>query len=471
MRLFIPFSMAVLLFAAIGSPMFTLAQEVFQYSSSLADTAAKPKLLQLTTRKFEADKNNLSGTYKKELEKEYAERFNYIRKLYDQQELMLDGEAKAYLDQLSESILQHNPELAALQPRILFSRNYIPNAASYGEGTILFHAGLFSRLKNESQAAFVLCHELAHYYLDHSNKRIAQYVNTVNSKEFQQQLKEIQKSAYMKNRAVNELAQSVSYKNRRHGRYNESEADSMALEFLRRTNFDIRESLTALALLDSIDGHKHPGLSVKEVFNFPQYPFRERWIRQASKSLGEAMLEAGAGTAKDSAAADSLKTHPDCSKRIADLTSRANAYHTPEKQLFLVNRTTFEKLGRRFDYDIIDYCFFSKETGRALFYALQLYRKEINNPYLATMIGKCLNQLYDARLEHVMSKHADAPHPEMEREYAEFLRFLQNLSLTDIASLNYFFLQRESSKYSGCKDFQEAMAKATAHFKTQSSNN
>lgn len=471
MRLLIPCPIAVLLYAAVFLPVCIRAQEVFQYNSSLADTAAKAQLFLLTTRKFEADKNSLSGTYKKELEKEYAERFNYIRKLYDQQELMLDGEAKTYLDQLSASILQHNPELALLQPRILFSRNYVPNAASYGEGTILFHAGLFSRLKNESQAAFVLCHELAHYYLDHSNKRIAQYVNTVNSKAFQQQLKEIQKSEYMKNRAVNELAQSVSYKNRRHGRYNESEADSLALEFLRKTNFDIRESLTALALLDSIDGHKHPGLSVKEVFNFPEYPFKERWIRQPSRSLGEAMLQAGAGTPKDSAAADSLKTHPDCSKRIADLTASVKAYHTQEKQLFVVSRTMFEKLGRRFDYDIIDYCFFSKETGRALFYALQLYRKEYNSPYLATMIGKCFNQLYDARVEHVMSKHADAPHPEMEQEYAEFLRFLQNLSLTDIASLNYYFMQRESSRFRHYKDFQEATARAAANFKAQSSSN
>jgi Peptidase family M48 len=471
MRLFIPYSIQILLLAAVCFSYSAFAQDTFQYTSSSGDTASKARLLQLATRKFESDKNALSGTYKKELEKEYTERFHYIRKIYEQQELILDQEAKGYLAQLSGIILQHNPELAALQPRILFSRNYVPNAASYGEGTILFHAGLFNRLNNESQVAFVLCHELAHYYLDHSNKRIGQYVHTVNSKEFQQKLKDIQKSEYLKNRSVNELAQAVSYKNRRHGRYNESEADSLALEFLRKTNFEVRESLTVLALLDSIDGHKHPGLSVKEVFNFPQYPFRDRWVKQSSRSLGEAMLQAGTGTSKDTATADSMKTHPDCRQRIEALAPRVNAFDTRERQLFLVNRAAFEKLVRRFDYDVIDYCFLNKETGRALFYALQLYKKDAHSPYLAAIIGKCMNELYTARLEHVMSKHADAPHPDMDPEYAEFLRFLQNLSLADMASINYYFLQRESPKHQTYPAFREAMEKASANFKTQSSTN
>jgi predicted SprT family Zn-dependent metalloprotease len=87
-----------------------------------------------------------------------------------------------------------------------------------GEGTIFFNIGLFHRLQNESQAAFILCHELAHYYLNHSNDNIHQYVNTIYSDDFQQKLKSIQKLSYEKNKQLDALAKNLLFRNRRHGR-------------------------------------------------------------------------------------------------------------------------------------------------------------------------------------------------------------------------------------------------------------
>lgn len=48
---------------------------------------------------------------------------------------------------------------------------------------ILLNMGLFYRLANESQAAFVICHQLAHLYLAHSERSINNYVQKIHSPE------------------------------------------------------------------------------------------------------------------------------------------------------------------------------------------------------------------------------------------------------------------------------------------------
>ena len=73
---------------------------------------------------------------------------------------------RLYVDKLAEEILKNT--FLRRRPAHTFSRSYVPNASSMGEGTIFFHIGSVHRLQTKARQ---LCsgHELAHYYLNHTN--------------------------------------------------------------------------------------------------------------------------------------------------------------------------------------------------------------------------------------------------------------------------------------------------------------
>ncbi len=87
------------------------------------------------------------------------------------------------MDALVAEIVKANPLLQKQNFNCYFSRSGVPNAVYIGEGIILFNMGLFKRLDNESQAVFILCHEIAHFYLQHGENSIRRYVAAINSQE------------------------------------------------------------------------------------------------------------------------------------------------------------------------------------------------------------------------------------------------------------------------------------------------
>ena len=135
---------------------------------------------------------------------------------------------------------------------------------------------------------------LAHDYLRHSENSIRTYVTTINSDEVQKELRHIKSSAFNKRTSLEKLVRNLTFDNRHHSRDHESQADSMVVEFLRNTSFNINESLTTLALLDLIDTDNiNMEACLKSMFDAPAYPFQKRWLaRQTGLLGGHATLQA-----------------------------------------------------------------------------------------------------------------------------------------------------------------------------------
>src|SRR5579871_1026341 len=282
------------------------------------DSLKHKTLLDSITQKYKKDISGVSGPNSKYIIELYKERYENIKTIFDEDGIITNPEANDYLQSVVKIVYSYNLSLKSLNSRVLFSKAFWPNASSMGEGTILFNIGLFYKLENESQAAFVICHELAHLYLNQSNKAIEQYVNTIYSDEFQKELRTIQRSAYQKRQQLESLAKNFTFKDRRHSREHESEADSLAIEWLKNTPYDLNEALSCLTLLDSVDKDKYnEELRLEKYFNFPDYPFQAKWTRA---SVGLSAM-ANSSHEEDKKEADSLKTHPDCKVRVAKLES------------------------------------------------------------------------------------------------------------------------------------------------------
>jgi hypothetical protein len=435
----------------------------FTYAQ-VGNTAIKDdeKLLQFYQSKilqqYLSDSAAYKGEHKKYFVKIYRERYDYLLEMFTGKEIITAPEEHNYLQELVLEILKSNPALSALNPRILFTRAYWPNAASTGEGTIVFNIGLFSRLQNEAQVAFVLCHELAHLYLNHSNKKIDQYVNTVYSDEFQKELKKIKKMQYEQNKRLTALEKNIAFKSRRHSRDSESEADSMALEFLKPTRFDKKEAVQLLALLDSIDKENFNALQeLPKLFNFSTFPFKSNWIKketgffggQVSQELSEKEM-------------DSLKTHPACKQRISQLQPKTEALTKASK--FVVSEQKFTELKSRFRYEIIAHLFHKKNISRSLFYALELLEEKPKDIFLITTIGNCLNLLYAHQKEHTLGTIADLPSPYADKNYNSLLHFIQELKLSDVAAISYKFMEQYEGEFTGEEPFAAVLKKSKENF-------
>lgn len=391
--------------------------------------------------KFEKKYRDFISTLPSENKKDYAEIYQHswenVKEKFNKREIYTSTSAQQYLDALVSEIKNSNPSLQPLSFDCFFSRSGVPNASYIGEGVILFNMGLFTKLRNESQAAFVICHEISHFYLKHNDSRITKYITLLNSDAVQKELYKIKNSEYKKRQELDKLLEGLSFSTMRHSRDHEGQADSMALVFMRHTRFDVNESLTALALLDSIDADNiEMGDCLQKAFDSKEYAFRKKWLQKEEGLLGgHAQLET------DNSLEDSLKTHPDCLLRVKMLEPEVKRIQNRGKQN-INNHATFEELKKVFNYEIIEYAFTSGNYTRSLFYTMKFLQSNSSDPYLIMQAGKIFNGFYTGQKTHTLGKLIDLPSPFFSNGYNQLLQFVQNLYLKDFSQISYYFLKQ-----------------------------
>ncbi|MEP6927143.1 MAG: M48 family metallopeptidase [Ginsengibacter sp.] len=387
---------------------------------------------------YKDELSSLPKENKKDFEEVYKLRWENVKEVFDKKEIYTSAQAQQYLNALVAEIVKANPLLQNQNFNCYFSRSGVPNAGYIGEGIILFNMGLFKRLDNESQAAFILCHEISHFYLQHSEKSIRRYVAAINSQEMQTELRKIKNAEYGKRQQVDDLLKGLTFNIRRHGRDHESEADSMAIEFLHNTRYDVSEALTTLALLDSIDiDTLHIGGCLQKMFDAKDYPFQKRWLAKE-----EGLLGGHAQLKKDEPLADSLKTHPDCKLRIKFLEPMVSRYCSSTSSKNVVNNSKMIELKNIFSYEIAEFAYTSENYTKSLYYTLELSQGKTADPYLVAQVGKIFNSFYAAQKIHKLGKLIDLPSPYYPGNYNLLLQFVQNLYLENFASISYHFLKQ-----------------------------
>jgi Zn-dependent protease with chaperone function len=416
--------------------LFVTVTEAQVFSPAVEDSVMLVRLLEKYQQQYQVQISQLPSQYKKDLTDIYQKRWKNIQQKFDKKELYTDVAAQDYLNKLVAVIRLGNPTMRT-DFSCYFSRSAVPNAEYIGEGIILFNMGLFERLDNEGQAAFVLCHEMAHFLLHHSENSMQRYVETINSEEVQVSLHKIKGSDYHKREQLQSLVKGLTFDSRRHSRDHEAQADSLAVQLMRNTRYGVNCALTALAILDNIDKDSlNIGSVLPAMFNAPEYPFRKKWLMHDEGLLG--------GHAKIGLEemADSLKTHPDCEKRILLLEKLMKGWTQSAASRFVVDSIIFVSQKNQFRYETIEYAYISENYSESLFLALDLLQTKPQDIYLITQVGKLLNGIYAAQKSHILSKVTNLPSPGYPANYNLLLQFIQNLYLEDIASINYYYLKQ-----------------------------
>ena len=416
------------------------------YSFQKDDTILRKKYGEESIKKKEAFLTSITKDYREDYKKIYEEQFKEISTLWKSTRPVTSPEASSYILSVAKKIISANEELKQTDARIIFSRDWWPNAFSTGEGTIAVNAGLMIYLDNEAELAFVLSHELAHYYLQHMPKAIKKYVETINSETLKKELKRLSKEQYRVNQQFEDLTKSLIFDSRRHNRDNEAEADMQAFNFMKKTGYDCNAIKTTLQLLDNIDDSSlFKPLQLEDVFNFNEYSFKTRWVQKES-SLFSQLDENDSPLSQRE---DSLKTHPDCSKRISFLADSLQRINTPGKK-FLVDENVFNKLKKDFLVEIAEQCYNTDNLSRNLYYSLLLLQARQDTPMAVYSVARCLNQLYEDQKNHKLGLKIDVENKKYSADYNLLLRMLGRLHLDEIASLNLYFCKLH---YQQMKDY------------------
>lgn len=423
-------------FACMAIFNSTIGQNII-FTPTPDDVALLKNLSINVEKNYQQTLSGLPSKNKKEYGEIYKLRWENINEKFEEKEIYTSPRAQAYLDSIVTEIVASNPKLKGKDFNCFFSKSGVPNASYLGEGVIIFQMGLFEKLENESQVAFVLCHELAHFYLRHIENSINKYVSTMTSDEVQRELKEIQRATYNKRAPLEKLLKGLTFNSRRHSRDHESEADSLALIFLSNTRFDANEAISTLAILDKIDIDTFKvAVCLTKTLNSPGYPFKDKWLKKEEGLLGgHAIIK------EEDNIEDSLKTHPDCKARITKLQSALKSMPTHTNKN-VISKTTFDELRNLFRYEVVQYAFSDGDYTKSLYYTLELLQAHPSDPYLVSQVGNILNACYKAQKAHKLSKFIALPNPGYGSNYNLLLQFIQNLYLEDYAAISYHYLQQ-----------------------------
>jgi hypothetical protein len=384
--------------------------------------------------------------YNKEFKAFYEARGKKIIDELDHGVYLYDPAIYKYVDQIFRHIKDRNPILKDLKTRFFITCQPWPNASSLGEGTFLINIGLFSKIENEAQLAFILGHEMAHYYLKHADKSLMQHFTTINSKEFKDKVKSIEKAEFRANEQGKRLIREYVYDNRKHSRDHEFSADSMGLELIKNTDYADQGSVSCMQLLDTIDYYKYNyKIAYEKFLGSDEFPFRERWLEKEDGMFG------GKVTQQEFFHRDSVKTHPDCSNRVELLKKQINSEKT--KNYFIQEKPQLELLKRYADYEFIEGWQFFEDYGRCLFYTLQQLQAQPNDTFLLIKTGTQLRLIHESQINHNLSLHVQKPGPSYEEDYGQMLELIDNLRISELSGIGYSFHKTRLSAFSKNEEF------------------
>jgi Zn-dependent protease with chaperone function len=435
-------------------PGISQLQQVYSFQKD--DTILKRKYFEQSsrTKEFLIGAGNIR--YAKDYKDIYDKQFKEIFDLLETTRSVTAPEAHEYLQSVLQKIINANSELKGTDVRVIFSRDWWPNAYSMGDGTIAVNAGLVIFLNNEAELVFVLCHELAHYYLQHTPKAIKNYVETINSESFQAELKRLSKEEFGVGRQVEQLEKSLAFDSRRHSRSNEAEADLQGFNFMKKTGYDCSAIKSCLQILDRIDDSSlYQPLNVEQAFNFKDYPFKKKWIEKESAIFSQLDESDSPLSQKEK---DSLKTHPDCSKRILLLSDSLKTVDS-SRNFFLVSENVFNKLKKDFFIEMTEQCYHVDNLSRNLYYSLLLLQANENVPVAVYSVARCLNQVYEKQKNHRLGLMIDLENKQFSADYNLLLRMLNRLKLDEIATLNYQFCKKYYEQMENYPVFREEVRK------------
>jgi len=382
------------------------------------------------------------NNYKKIIKENINERKNsFIEKLNDSS-FVFNKKITAYLNSIVKEIYNSNSGFDQKDFYFFLEKSPIPNAGCYGNGIFTINLGLFNFVDSDDELAFIICHEMAHYYLEHNDKSLLKYLETINSKDTKKRLKVVKNKEYGKRKAFSELIDDLKYNFLKRSQKVEIEADSLGLLLFKKTKYNINASTSSLKNLEKSEKLIfNEDSKLKEYFNFENYPFKESWLIK-DETLFD-LSKKSDDFIKDK---DSISTHPAIPLRIKKL----NLLINKNDNVSAVNSSNIDEIKKIVAFISISNFIDSNKIDLAFYQCLLMYnQKLIDKKTYVTTLSKLLKKTYDFKNSHSFGRYVSPIYPFSDELYLNEVKlFLNNIELKNIKKigLNFCLLNEEVMK-------------------------
>ncbi|GBL35033.1 hypothetical protein EMGBS15_06280 [Filimonas sp.] len=258
-----------------------------------------------------------------------------------------DPFVKKYLKTILDSVTVRNGLKEKYE--IVCTRYTVPNAFNMGDYKLYINIGILERLKNESQLAFLICHELSHQLLFHVQDNFIANEKLSKDKTVKKEIRDINKAKYNKLDKTFQFIKNYNYDFAKYSRANEQSADSMALVLLQKTDYDLHEGIGLMEILDHADDDSTKIDYTKFLENQTQ-TIKPEWLVGKKNTLTFGKQKA---LEFDK---DSIKTHPDIPNRIKMIDSQISLIKDlpKDKKIFVQPEAKFDSLVNVSKFEIIE---------------------------------------------------------------------------------------------------------------------
>lgn len=412
--------------------------------SPLGSTQYQTRINQL--EKYTVPKKYTEKSAQQWYEEMMTARNKSLTHLFKDDETIYDTLLLNKCNNIASRIIAANKNYSFDSIKFYINRSCVPNAACYGEGTIMVNLGLFLWIDNDDELALVLAHEISHQVLNHAQSRVEKNIATLTSEGFTEELKDIKKSKEGKYERFRKLMKSFSVETGKHSTYKESEADSLAAVLIQRAGFNnINGSVILLKLDKSDDLFTSPALySLKDFFEKAPVDHSFFVVKRKYNGLSSATVTMNAD--KDF---DSIKTHPDCIKRYEALVGKGGK---PAVNCCTSLSIMYKEYKEKAMLEIVRNLYENNAIGLCAHFCIFALQNNYNPVTYNEFLSLCFSQLYwsDKHLERFNAVNAKALR---ETTLKSLQDYLFDAGITDLDKLSAYFLNNAGPTGSEDPDF------------------
>lgn len=365
--------------------------------------------------------------YKKDINEFYTKRVESLSNLSQNGHFYFNKEVQRQIDSIGNKLIQANNINNSNRIQWVINRSGNPNAACFGEGTLMINLGLLSNMQNLDQVAFVMAHELAHHHLDHVNQGIKKRVEFINSKTLQKKLKDVEKDKDDAREDLLTYLDEQQIDNSKHSRAHESETDKLGYQFYTKAGFPAEQAVEALKILKNIDLGKYPTPDIKSFFSELNIVWKDSWTKTTLSGLS--LIK------PSEAEIEKYRTHPDTDKRVKQLIALGGKESENNLDQEWCTQTV------SLDVEILKYHYWSGNRFAAFTHALQLHELNPENKFIQQIAANCLADFVIARDNHIFSSIVPPPNIKMKDHIFEVATFLDNINYSALKKLSIAWIK------------------------------
>lgn len=334
-----------------------------------------------------------------------------LRDIFQQGNIYFNDPMTDYVRKVGNRIL-YGTELANEITFFVSSYNST-NATTWQDGTIIVNIGLLSRLENEAQLAFALAHEISHFIQQHPYLQYGRFIK--------------KQQAINKNGAfIQNIDRTLDY---------ELEADSIAINLLRRTNYNYNEGSKVLGIIRG--EYERNTIGFGNYLSSKKFTIEEHHLCRPI-SYRDYMED-------ESVSSKSVLSIDIRHKKLINRLSKIE-YKSGSKT-HILSVKLFRSIKLIAHFELVEQAFRTSNYLRSIYEVLALLNDYPNNKYLNIKVSENLYYINSYNDLSIMNRIFFDEKKIDDDVYADFCCFINRLTKDDMHKMVFGFVQKQYKTY------------------------